>query len=225
MNKMGIALLLGAFSLTLWGCGKGVDLDRIDDDYVVITQYDRNFDFENKVHYFLEDRVLLYDDRYPLENKEWSYQYSDRARLMIDCVENNLASRGYERVDQLTEDTDYVFLISYFNCVDKAIEQDWWLFWNAWHNDWPWDFYPEIIWHHYVYEKGTFQIIMMDNKRTVLPDSNFARTEEIYRPLVWQTTAVGLSDLDNNYRADRVERAINRAFEQSLYLSPKESKE
>ncbi len=219
MNKTRILFIMCMLLLLPFiGCGKGVDLDKIDDSYVVVTQRDTAFNFAHKPTYYIENRIYLYDDVNTADNKEWHYDTSFRAQLMLDEIDQQLQARGYQKSPQLDEGVDLSMAVVYFIRVKEDITREWWTIWNQWHNNWTLGYLPTSSMKYYAYEIGTFEIIMLDHQAKPTPAST---DSVVVKPLVWLASAVGLPDLDNDFKEDRVCRAISQAFEQSPYITPK----
>mgnify|MGYP000511935225 CR=1 FL=1 len=56
--KKFIPLLLAVFAVTLASCEKDPDMDKLDNNYLVYTNYDKKADFKTFETYYLPDSIL-----------------------------------------------------------------------------------------------------------------------------------------------------------------------
>lgn len=66
--KKFIPLLLAVFAVTLASCEKDPDMDKLDNNYLVYTNYDKKADFKTFETYYLPDSILVIGDK---ENAEY----------------------------------------------------------------------------------------------------------------------------------------------------------
>lgn len=57
--KKFIPLLLAVFAVTLASCEKDPDMDKLDNNYLVYTNYDKKADFKTFETYYLPDSILV----------------------------------------------------------------------------------------------------------------------------------------------------------------------
>ena len=60
--KKFIPLLLAVFAVTLASCEKDPDMDKLDNNYLVYTNYDKKADFKTFETYYLPDSILVIGD-------------------------------------------------------------------------------------------------------------------------------------------------------------------
>ena len=92
MKKL-IPLLLAAFALT--ACEKDADTDKLDDKFVVYTNYDKSANFKQFNTYYVPDSILIIGDK---DQKE--YWKDTNAQKIIDTYVFNMDNRGYTRVTE-----------------------------------------------------------------------------------------------------------------------------
>ena len=96
--KKFIPLLLAVFAVTLASCEKDPDMDKLDNNYLVYTNYDKKADFKTFETYYLPDSILVIGDK---ENAE--YWKDENAQEILNAYVTNMNSRGYIRVDDREE--------------------------------------------------------------------------------------------------------------------------
>ena len=96
--KKFIPLLLAVFAVTLASCEKDPDMDKLDNNYLVYTNYDKKADFKTFETYYLPDSILVIGDK---ENAE--YWKDENAQEILSAYVANMNSRGYIRVDDREE--------------------------------------------------------------------------------------------------------------------------
>lgn len=72
--KKFIPLLLAVFAVTLASCEKDPDMDKLDNNYLVYTNYDKKADFKTFQTYYLPDSILVIGD-----SKEAEYWKDENA--------------------------------------------------------------------------------------------------------------------------------------------------
>lgn len=193
-------------------CTKGVDLSRLDHDYLVASQVETEFKQKKMKTYFIENRVFLYDDtENNKKEKEWIYGENENAIIILDALNNKLVEHGFKRVYNQDE-ADLSIAIAYFYKAIHIVKDDWWIDWDKWHSDWKWPFKPYSATHFYTYDVGNFEIILVDNE-------SYINKNPLLRPVIWKASAVGLAYGDNLFKEERVVRAINIAFDQCSYMN------
>lgn len=105
--KKFIPLLLAVFAVTLASCEKDPDMDKLDNNYLVYTNYDKKADFKTFETYYLPDSILVIGDK---ENAE--YWKDENAQEILSAYVANMNSRGYTRVED-REEADLGLQVSY----------------------------------------------------------------------------------------------------------------
>ena len=154
--KKFIPLLLAVFAVTLASCEKDPDMDKLDNNYLVYTNYDKKADFKTFETYYLPDSILVIGDK---ENAE--YWKDENAQEILSAYVANMNSRGYIRVND-REEADLGLQVSYvrstYYFTDYGRPEWWWNYpgyWDApyWGNWGGW-YYPYAV--NYSYSTGSF---------------------------------------------------------------------
>ena len=157
--KKFIPLLLAVFAVTLASCEKDPDMDKLDNNYLVYTNYDKKADFKTFETYYLPDSILVIGDK---ENAE--YWKDENAQEILSAYVANMNSRGYIRVDD-REEADLGLQVSYvrstYYFTDYGRPEWWWNYpgyWDApyWGNWGGW-YYPYAV--NYSYSTGYQRIV------------------------------------------------------------------
>lgn len=128
--KKFIPLLLAVFAVTLASCEKDPDMDKLDNNYLVYTNYDKKADFKTFETYYLPDSILVIGDK---ENAE--YWKDENAQEILSAYVANMNSRGYIRVDD-REEADLGLQVSYvrstYYFTDYGRPEWWWNYPGYW---------------------------------------------------------------------------------------------
>ena len=95
MKKL-IPLLLVV--LTFAACEKDPDTDKLDNKYLVYTNYDSKADFKAFQTYYMPDSILVIGDK-----KEAEYWKDESAQEILQAYATNMNNRGFVRVDDREE--------------------------------------------------------------------------------------------------------------------------
>ena len=83
-----IPILLAVFAFA--ACEKDPDMDKLDNDYLVYTNYDKKADFKQFSTYYIPDSVLVIGDK-----KDPEYWKGEAAAAIINAYKDNLNSKGF----------------------------------------------------------------------------------------------------------------------------------
>lgn len=207
-------LLALAVTALFSSCEKQPDLNKLDSDYAVYTNYDSSIRFNNFNSYYLPDSILV-----PGSGMKARYWKDENAQKIISQVETEMDSRGYTRTAD-KEKADIGLQLSFAQQTTQVIASGgygygygygWWGpgFWGPFWNDW---YYPYSV--SYSYDTGTLvaEIVDLTNKPA---DQN--RKADL--SVIWHAYASGL--MYNNSRIDMqlALRAVQQAFAQSSYIN------
>ncbi len=120
MKKL-MPILFLAVALT--ACQKEPNLSDLSSDYVVYTDYDKSANFANYRTYYLPDSVLLITN-----DSKASYWINDDANYILDALTDNMAARGFTKVDT-KEEAEMGLQISYIEDVRYFVDypnNNWW---------------------------------------------------------------------------------------------------
>lgn len=208
MKKILFFALVAAF---VTSCEKDPDLNKLDSDLTVYTNYDKDAQFGNFNTYCLPDSILLVG-----QSMKSTYWKDDNAQKIISEVANEMNSRGYTRVKEAKE-ANIGLQLSYAKqttqvtgVVDSGIYGGWWGpgYWGPYWSDW---YYPYPI--SYSYDTGTLVMEMVDlTKQPTDP------TQKVKLPVIWHTYASGLLYGNSHIDMQLTLRAVDQAFKQSPYI-------
>ena len=193
--------------LAMWGCYPGsVTVSELD---TVLTLFDDEEDFQRFTTFHLADTIVVIGD----DDNEVDHKYDDD---ILNEVRQNMLDLGYEERDQI-EGTDVVLLVEYSRS-DLLVGWNpcpgcWCGYW-CWYPGWPWYGYnPYYPWGGvvYSYPVGTVFITMFDNTGEEPP-------MDMVAPAPWTAAFNGLIQGSDSQILQRIERAIDQAFDQSPYL-------
>ena len=210
MKKLIPFLFAGVLLAT--ACEKLPDTDKLDDDYLVYTNYDDNTDFKTFATFYVPDSVLIIDNS---SNKP-KYLYGTPASdIIIANYVKGMENAGYVRTLDKTE-ADLGLQISYVEETYKFRyfnTYPWWYgypsYWsfNYW-GDWGGWYWPYSI--SYSYTTGSVLGELVDLTE---PEST-SKTLKV----VWSSYISGLLNSDGSLNATDVAKSITQAFAQSTYL-------
>ena len=208
MKKEFLVLLMAPLAFT--SCEKDADTDKLDNNFVVYTNYDKNASFSAFNTYYLPDSILIIGDK-----KEAEYWNDENAQLIISTYAANMANRGYVRTDN-KEEADLGLQVSYVKStyfVTNYGQPQWWWgypgywdtpYWGNW-GDW---YYPYAV--TYTYSTGSFVTEMLNL------DAPQGLNAQL--PVLWTAYMSGLLSGSTSVNVNRAIEAVNQAFTQSVYL-------
>lgn len=192
-------------------CEKEADSGKMDEKYLVYTNYDQKADFKSFNSYYLPDSILL------IGNKQTAEYWKDsQAATILQAYESNMAQRGYIRVNN-REEADLGLQVSYIESTyyftDYGQPQWWWNFpgyWDApyWGNWGNW-YYPYAV--TYSYSTGSFLTELLNLEA---PQGASAQL-----PVLWTSYMSGMLSGSSEVNARLAVEGVNQAFAQSTYLS------
>ena len=206
-----IPILLAVFAFA--ACEKDPDMDKLDNDYLVYTNYDKKADFKQFSTYYIPDSVLVIGDK-----KDPEYWKGEAAEAIINAYKENLNSKGFTYTDNKDADdlgiqVSYVQSTYYF--TDYGHPEWWWNYpgyWDApyWGNWGGW-YYPYVV--NYSITTNSFLTEIMNLKA---PEG-----EKQKLPVLWSSFLSGPASYSGKVNQTLVVRAINQSFAQSPYLTNK----
>ena len=202
--KNSLILTLVAVCLFATSCQKDPDVDRLDNDYLVYTNYDSNTDFGKINSFYVIDSILIIDN----QTDKPKYWKNENSQKIVNAYNDNFISCGYTQAAS-GEEADVVFQLSYINTTyyfNNSVGP----WWNSYPGYWNWGgwgwYYPFNF--YYAYSTGS---IIGELVNTKAPYGSDKLT------IVWNAYICGLLN-GNNLSYSRTMAAINQAFEQSPYL-------
>ena len=212
MKKEFLVLLMAPLAFT--SCEKDADTDKLDNNFVVYTNYDKDVDFKQFQTYYLPDSILIIGDKDKTE-----YWTDANAQRIIDTYVFNMDNRGFMRVTE-RENADLGLQVSYvkntYVYTDYGYPEWWWGYpgyWNApywgnWGGGW---YYPYAV--SYSYSTGSFL--------TEALNLNAAQGQNAKLPIIWSAYMSGLLSGSTDTNVELATKAVSQAFAQSPYLTNK----
>jgi hypothetical protein len=214
-HKLLVAPILMCAAFLFMACAPDSGFNTVDDYDVVVTIYDKDFNYNSLASYTLVDTVMhIIDEDNPEE--EISREYDD---LILTTVDNNMKAYGYREITDPQQETPDVFVvIQVTNSKHTGAGYvpgyggwcGYWCYypgWPGWGPGWG-GYYPPGYWYSYEFSTGTIFIDFWDGK-------NSSDEDIIIR---WQGSMNGLLSSSGSGPEARISRGISKAFEQSPYL-------
>ncbi len=210
MKKL-LPFVLTALAFT--ACEKEPDMDQLDSDYLVYTNYDTSANFKSFSTYYLPDSILIISN----DNTEPKYQKDANALQIINTYAQNMNAKGYTRVDD-KDDADLGLQVSYVENTYYFIDYDypdwwWWYpyYWNVpYWGDWSGWYYPYVI--DYSYSTNSYIAEILNLTAPKGSDNTL--------PVLWTAFSSGVAYSTATDQTLTI-NAVNQAFAQSPYLTNK----
>lgn len=200
-------LYLPLLALLLAACEQNPDTDKLDDDYLVYTNYDKSADYSAINTFYAIDSILLITN----DNKP-TYWNNASSQKIISQFRKNMTDYGYTEV-YTPEEADVILQLSYVSTTyyyyDYVNDNPWW---NSYPGYWDWNsygwYYPFYV--PYSFSTGSIISEIVDmNSRTINTDK---------LTVIWNAYICGLLS-GNSLSMSKTIDGINQAFSQSSYLS------
>lgn len=211
MKKL-IPLLATVFVFT--ACEKDADTDKLDNNFVVYTNYDKSTDFNQFSTYYLPDSILIIGDKDKAE-----YWSDTNAQKIIDTYVFYMDNYGYTRETD-REKADLGLQISYIKntyvFTDYGYPEWWWgypgywgiPYWGNWGGGW---YYPYAV--NYAYSTGSFLTELLNLKAP--------QGQEAKLPILWTAYMSGMLSGSTDVNVQLATQAVAQAYNQSPYLNNK----
>lgn len=207
MKKL-IPILLAVFAFA--ACEKEPDLGKLDNEYLVFTNYDKGADFKAFSTYYIPDSILIIGDKEKAE-----YWKGDNAEEILNAYISNMNAKGYVQVsDRESADlgiqVSYIASTYYFTTYDSPY---WWNYYpgywaSGYWGNWGGWYYPYSITYSYSTGSVLAEIVNLEAKQG----------EKEKLPVIWNSYVSGLLSYSGKISIPRTVSAINQAFAQSPYL-------
>lgn len=204
-----IPLLLAVIGLA--ACEKEPDINELDNQYLVYTDYDTNTDFSTFQTFYLPDSILLISNKLAPD-----YWKDETAQSIISAYADNMEAMGFERTDK-KEEADLGLQVSYvennYQITSVGLPEWWWGYPGYWDlgywGNWGYWYYPYVI--SYGFNTGSFiaELLNLDAPQG----------EDQKLPVVWNSYMTGLLSGMQSFDRQRAITGVNQAFKQSAYLA------
>lgn len=203
-----VLLLTSIVSLLFVSCQKDPDMDKLDNDYLVYTNYDANTDFKKFSTCHVIDSILIIGN-----DDKTAYWNNANSQKIVDAFIGHLEAEGYALADN-TDDADLVLQLSYISETYYFSSYDNGPWWNSYPGYWNWGGWGWYYPYTFTYSYSTGSII----GELVNTDAPSPHNDKL--KVVWNTYISGLLN-GNNLSLSRTMEAISQAFKQSPYLHKK----
>jgi hypothetical protein len=212
MKAKFLYLLILAGSLIFTSCTKypGV-VDRLDEDLVVLTQYDVKADFSQYSTFAIPDSIVYYTDT------DSGRIQNANTNLLVNQIVQNMESRGYNRVAP-DQDPDLGFNVTLFKNTNIDVYYPGW-YWgyggyyppDYWYGGWyGYDYYyPYYPVYVTSYSTGTVVIDLVDLKNVNVIDQKIS--------IPWNAYIRAL--LTGYHTSAEITHSIDQAFIQTPELT------
>ena len=210
MKKL-IPILLAVFALA--SCEKDPDMGKLDDNYLVYTNYDKKADFKVPTFY-LAPQILVISD-----SKEPEYLEGEGAEQILAAYTENMEAKGYQPAAD-KESADLGIQVSYIASTyyfTGYTQPEWWWgypgywgpgYWGSYWNSW---YYPYPVVYSYSVNSFLAELVDLTNKNS----SNRRLT------ILWDSYMAGLKSGSPRLNRNLIIQAIDQSFVQSPYLTNK----
>ena len=199
-------ILLAASVLILSSCEKEPDTGKLDNNYLVYTNYDAKADFKAIDYFYVIDSILIIND-----SAKPTYWNNDNSQRIVTEFANGLQDAGYERVLD-SEIADVVLQLSYVSNTYYFNDYGGGPWWNSYPGYWNWGGWGWYYPYSFIYSYSTGSII------GELVSTTPTNADKSKLPVIWNTYICGLLN-GNTLSLSRTMEAIEQAFEQSTYLN------
>lgn len=170
MKKL-IPILLAVFALA--SCEKDPDMGKLDDNYLVYTNYDKQANFKDFSTFYLADKILVISD-----SKEPEYLEGEGAEQILAAYTENMEAKGYQPVAD-KESADLGIQVSYIASTyyfTNYSQPEWWWgypgYWGpSYWGNWGGWYYPYAV--TYSYSTNSFITEMVNLKADEGEGKNF----------------------------------------------------
>jgi hypothetical protein len=226
MKKMKpLLMIVGGALILLSSCYKdSVYVDQLD---VTLTQYDPEFNYSSYSSFWMPDSVILKTNYMDDSEIADFYKPGGTSESTLDLVRTKFTDRGYTFTDD-SSTADFVAAPTMLLVRETGAvyyPPGWWYGYPGYGWGYPgygWG-YPGYGWGHtsyYSYKEGSIVIEMIDGASYNAIQAWLAGTIEDVPDLTirWLAVIDGYLSSNTEYNAERAERGINEAFEQSPYI-------
>lgn len=206
MKRLIFILLAG---VALASCEKDPDMSKLDNNYLVYTNYDKQADF-NVPTFYLAPQILIIGN-----NKEAEYLEGEGAEQILAAYTQNMEARGYQEAAN-KEEADLGIQVSYiqstYYLTDYGRPEWWWGYPGYWGTgywgNWGGWYYPYAV--TYRYSTNSFL--------TEMVNLNAEEGSEKKLPIVWSSYLTGFDTGSKTINRALAVQAVDQSFAQSPYL-------
>lgn len=199
-------VMLAAIGAMLVSCQKDPDTGKLDNHYLVYTNYDSGTDFNSIESFYVIDSILIIDN-----SEKPTYWNNNNSQKIVNAYSDRFEGCGYTRA-AASEEADVILQLSYVNNTYYFSSFGPGPWWNSYPGYWNWGGWGWYYPYSFSYSYSTGSII------AELVDTNAPTPQNDKLTVIWNSYICGLLN-GNNLSLSRTMDAINQAFVQSPYLS------
>ena len=173
-------------------------LEYYEETDIVYTNYDDQFDFNNKGTYAIPDKIVKIQGDI-IQGEPPEFVKEPQNTQMLQKMQANMTALGWTKVEDPST-ADLVLFPAVWTNTTIYYWYDYWCWYYPYYCGWGWG-YPSVS----SYTSGTLVMTLVADGEDYIDPSR-----------VWTSAANGL--LSGSYNITRVNKAIDQAFEQSPYL-------
>ena len=208
MKKSLYLTLLAISLLGTVSCEKDPDTDKLDNDYLVYTNYDKNANFAAISTFHIIDSILIIDDK-----EKPTYWNNQNSQKVVEAFAANLKERGYQSLPS-SKGADMVLQLSYLSNRYYFSDYGAGPWWNNYPGYWNWGGWGWYYPYSFFYSYSTGSII------GEVVSTTPSDTQKDKLTVIWNAYICGLLN-GNSLSLSRTLGGINQAFEQSPYFTNK----
>ncbi|KXT32321.1 hypothetical protein HMPREF2534_04140 [Bacteroides thetaiotaomicron] len=188
-------------------------MGKLDDNYLVYTNYDKQANFKDFSTFYLADKILVISD-----SKEPEYLEGEGAEQILAAYTENMEAKGYQPAAD-KESADLGIQVSYIASTyyfTGYTQPEWWWgypgYWGpSYWGNWGGWYYPYAV--TYSYSTNSFITEMVNLKAD--------EGEGKKLPVVWTSYLTGFETGSKAINRTLAIEAVNQSFTQSPYLTNK----
>ena len=205
MKKCAI-LFSAILTIVVSSCEKEPNTGKLDNNYLVYTNYDADTDFKAIDEFYIIDSILIIND-----SAKPTYWNNDNSQRIVNEFSQKLQDAGYTEVTG-SDIADVVLQLSYVSNTYYFNDYGGGPWWNSYPGYWNWGGWGWYYPYSFIYSYSTGSII---GELVSTTPSAVAKDK---LPVIWNVYICGLLN-GNTLSLSRTMEAINQAFIQSPYLS------
>jgi hypothetical protein len=204
MKRKILVSLLVICMVIFTGCYPGGP-DYVEEMDVVLTSHNKDYNFAAKNTYAMPDKIVKITGNV-IEGDGPSYIPDAAAKLILDRIDMNMTSYGWQKVD-VSASPDLLLTPASWETTTVYYWYDYWYWWYGGYYPY-WPYYPPVSYTSYT--TGTLLMTLIDPKEL---GANGNPVKE------WTGSVNGI--MTGTYDATRMNTSIDKAFAASPYLNTK----
>lgn len=177
-----------------------------DESDVVITLYDKKFDFQTLNTFALPDEVVKITGNLE-EGEDPEFIQEEYAVVILNGIRENMIDAGWTEVDAASS-PDVILLPSALQSTTT--------YW--YYEDWYWDYWYPYYWWGWYYPYPVYDGEISTGSVFIQMTYPDGQTPADNIPVIWSSILNGIMDGEADDFEERVNTGLDQAFKQSSYL-------